>query len=267
VSGGKRTLITGISKGIGRAIAAALSTRGYEVLGTSRAPDGIPPERRIPGVRYLPLDMTDFRSIDRLVRITGPVDVLINNAGASQIGPVEEAPVSLVRSLFELNLLGVIYLTRKFLPSMRERRCGTIVNISSLAGRLGVPFSSIYSATKHGLDGYAKGLRSEVKRFGVRVVNVCPYGIASGIVPERHFRDDSPYLGMISGILRIRARASARAPGPELVAKKVVKILGKRNPRFSYVVGGLSPLLALLYKVLPEKAGEIIQRKVFRLDR
>jgi short-subunit dehydrogenase len=267
LNGGKRTLITGISKGIGRAMAIALSNEGYDVFGTSRNPDGIPKGKRIAGVQYLPLDVTDLRSVDRLVQRIGYVDVLINNAGASQIGSVEEAPVSLVRYLFQLNVLGVIYLTQKFLHVMRERRSGFIVNISSLAGRIGVPFSAIYSATKHGLDGYAKGLRSEVKRFGIRVVNVCPYGIASGISPEKHFKKSSPYFGMISEILRIRAGANARAPGVEVVARKVSKILRKRNPRFSYVVGGIAPIIALLYKVLPERAVEQIQRKVFRLDR
>jgi short-subunit dehydrogenase len=264
---GKRVLITGISKGIGKATAVALSKEGYDVFGTCREPDSVPREKKIPGVKYLPLDVTDPGSVNRLAKKTGHVDVLINNAGGSQIGSVEEAPVSLVRYLFELNLLGVIYLTQKFLPTMRERGSGFIINISSLAGRLGVPFSSIYSATKHGLDGYAKGLRSEVKRFGVRVVNVCPYGIASGISPQKHYGEDSPYYGMISEILRIRAGASSRAPEPEVVASLVSKILGMRNPRFSYVVGGMAPLLALLYKILPERAAEIIQRKVFRLDR
>jgi hypothetical protein len=96
---------------------------------------------------------------------------------------------------------------------------------------------------------------------------VCPYGIALGIAPLKHFKEDSPYLGMIFEILRIRAWISSRVPGTEVVATKVLKILGKRNPRFSYVVGGLSPLLALLYKVLPEKTAEFIQRKMFSIDR
>jgi short-subunit dehydrogenase len=262
----KRTLITGVSRGIGEAIARALSHEGYDVYGTSRDPDSIPDEKRIPGVKYLALDMTDYKSVNRLVKTVGYVDILINNAGASQIGPIEEIPVSLVRYLFQLNLLGVIYLTQKFLPAMRVKRGGTIINISSFAGRLAVPFSSIYAATKHGLDGYAKGLRSEVKRFGIRVVNVCPYGIASGISPEKHYGKNSPYLDMVSKILRIRVRANARAPGVEVVAKIVMKILEKRNPRFSYVVGGIAPLLAFFYKVLPERAAEKIQRKVFHLD-
>jgi len=267
MNGGKRALVTGASRGIGRAIAEVLAEAGYEVLGTSRNPSAIPRTSRSEGIRYFPLDLTDFESVDRLAESAGAVDILVNNAGASQIGPVEEAPPRLVRSLFQLNLLGVIYLTQKFLPAMRERRSGTIVNISSFAGRLGVPFSSIYSATKHGLDGFAKGLRSEVKGFGIRVVNVCPYGIASGIVPEKHFRRDSPYIGMIEEVLRIRARASSRAPGTEVVARKVLRILEKKNPRFSYVVGGVSPLLALLYKMLPERVSEAVQRRAFRLDR
>jgi NAD(P)-dependent dehydrogenase (short-subunit alcohol dehydrogenase family) len=259
-------LVTGASRGIGRAIARALVGDGYRVFGTSRSPEKIPEEQRVSGVTYLPLEMTDYESIDRVVREVGHVDVLIHNAGSSQIGPVEEAPRSLVQRLFTLNLFGVIYLTRRLLQGMREKGDGTIINISSMAGRIVVPFSSIYAATKHGLDGYARGLRSEVRGFNIRVVNVCPYGIRTGIEPERHFRKDSPYRGNLSRVLDIRARAHERAPGPEVVAEKVMQVLKKKNPRFSYVVGGIGPVLAFLNRVLPEKLTERIQRRAFKMD-
>ncbi len=262
----KRVLITGASKGIGKAIARALLDNNYDVYGTSRNPDGIPPENRIPGVKYLTLDMTNYESIDRLLDGIGCVDILINNAGASQIGPVEEAPTSLVHYLFQLNLLGIIYLTQKLLPAMREKRSGTIINISSLGGQIVVPFSSIYAATKHGLDGYAKGLRSEVKSYGINVVNICPYGIHTNISPETHYKENSPYLEMLSRIFQIRSNAKAKAPDAEVIAKKVMKVLKKLNPRFSYVVGGIAPILAFLNKVLPQRIVEKIYRKVFKLD-
>jgi NAD(P)-dependent dehydrogenase (short-subunit alcohol dehydrogenase family) len=265
-AGGQVALVTGASRGIGRAIARALVGAGYCVFGTSRNPEEIPEKQRVSGVIYLPLEMTDYDSIDRVVREIGHVDVLIHNAGSSQIGPVEEASRSLVHHLFNLNLFGVIYLTRRLLHSMREKGGGTIINISSMAGRIVVPFSSIYAATKHGLDGYARGLRSEVREFNVRVVNVCPYGIRTGIEPVRHVSKDSPYWDSLSKVLDVRARASLSAPGPEVVADKVMQVLKRKNPRFSYVVGGIGPVLSFLNRVLPEKMSERIQRRAFKLD-
>jgi short-subunit dehydrogenase len=262
----KRVLITGASSGIGKAIAHALIDLDYEVIGTSRVPDEIPKDNRIPGLNYYALEMADYSSIDQLVGKVGDVDILINNAGASQIGPVEEAPMSLVTSLFQINLFGIIYLTQKFLPKMREKKGGYIINISSMAGRMVVPFSSIYAATKHGLDGYSKGLRNEVQGFGIKIINICPYGIRTNITPEKHYKKESPYLKMLLNVIQVRSHAQPKAPGAEVVAKKVIKVLRKKNPRFSYVVGGISPLLSVLNRVFPEKVVEKIQRKVFKLD-
>jgi short-subunit dehydrogenase len=102
------------------------------------------------------------------------VDILVNNAGASQIGSLEEAPVSLVQSIFQTNLFAVMYLTNKIIPDMREKKRGKIINISSLADRFVVPFSAIYTASKHGLRGYSKGLHHELKSFGIYVTIICP---------------------------------------------------------------------------------------------
>jgi NAD(P)-dependent dehydrogenase (short-subunit alcohol dehydrogenase family) len=263
---GRVALVTGASRGIGREIARALVDDGYRVFGTSRNPDGIPENERVAGVIYLSLEMTDYASIERVVRDIGSVDVLVHNAGASQIGPVEEAPRSLIEHLFRLNLFGVVYLTRRLLPGMRERGHGTIINISSMAGRLVVPFSSIYAATKHGLDGYARGLRSEVRGFNIRVVNICPFGIRTSIEPVKRFEESSPYGPNIARVLEVRARAYERSPGPDVVARKLMRVLKKKNPRFSYVVGGIGPLLAFLYKILPERIIELIERRAFGLD-
>jgi short-subunit dehydrogenase len=262
----KRVLITGASSGIGKAIAQALIDADYKVIGTSRNPEGIPKNNRIPGVNYYALEMADYSSIDQLVGKVGDVDILINNAGASQIGPVEEASMSLVNRLFQVNLFGNIYLTQKVLPQMREKNGGLVINISSMASRLVVPFSSIYAATKHGLDGYAKGLRTEVKGFGIKIINICPYGIRTGISPEKYYKKDSPYLKMLLNVIQVRTHAHAKAPGAEVVALKVMKVLRKKNPRFSYVVGGISPLLSILNRILPERVTEKIQRRAFKLD-
>jgi short-subunit dehydrogenase len=262
----KRVLVTGVSRGIGKAIARTLVEHGYEVYGTSRHPENIPQEKRVAGVHYFPLDLADYKSIDRLVDNIGPVDVLVNNAGASQIGPLEEAPVSLVLSIFQTNLFAVMYLTNKIIPLMREKKRGQIINISSLADMFVVPFSTIYAASKHGLRGYSKGLRHELKCFGILVTIICPYGIRSDKQPQILINEGSLYKKVLDRVLLLRSRRNARAPSAEVVARKVLKILRKKAPRFSYPVGGIAPLLAFLVKIFPQKPGEKIERLLFRLD-
>jgi short-subunit dehydrogenase len=262
----KRVLVTGVSRGIGRAIACILVEHGYEVYGTSRTPERILPANRIEGVHYFSLDLADYSSIDRLVDSVGPVDILVNNAGESQIGPLEEAPPSLVHSLFQTNLFSVMYLTNKIIPAMREKKCGKIINISSLADRFVVPFSAIYASTKHGLRGYSMGLRHELRSFGIYVTIICPYGIRSEKQPELFIKEGSPYREVLDRVMSLRSRRNVRAPGAEVVARKVVKVLNKRAARFSYPVGGIAPLLAFLVKIFPQKQAERIERRLFRLD-
>jgi len=262
----KRVLITGVSRGIGKAIARTLVEHGYEVYGTSRHPENIPLEQRVAGVHYFTVDLADYKSIDRLVDNIGTVDMLVNNAGESQIGPLEEAPVSLVLSIFQTNLFAVMYLTNKIIPIMREKKQGLIINISSLADMFVVPFSAIYAASKHGLRGYSKGLRHELKGFGIHVSILCPYGIRSEKLPQIYINEGSVYRKVLDRVLLLRSRRNGRAPGVEVVARKVLKILKKKDPRFSYPVGGIAPLLAFLVKIFPQKPVEKIERRVFGLD-
>jgi short-subunit dehydrogenase len=127
----KRVLVTGASSGIGRSIAKLLSERGYEVLGTSRNTSTI--KDKLPNVTYFNLDLQDSKSIDALIPEIGDIDILINNAGQGQVGPLEEVPIEKIRSLFEVNLFGIIQLTQSILPSMRKRKTGLIINLSSFS--------------------------------------------------------------------------------------------------------------------------------------
>jgi len=142
----QKVLITGASRGIGRAIALTLHGLGYHVLGTYYPLDKT--DDRIEGIEYLPLDFNDEDSIFALAKKVKAVDVLINNVGQSQIGPAEETPVDKIRKDFQVNFFGMISLTQAFLPGMRERKRGTIINIGSMAGKFAIPFQSIYVATK-----------------------------------------------------------------------------------------------------------------------
>jgi short-subunit dehydrogenase len=267
VASAPRVLVTGASRGIGRAIADALARRGFEVLGTARDPAALPPEERVPGVQYLALDLTDEKSIGSLAANVAEIDVLINNAGGSQIGPIEEVPLESIRGLFEKNLIGPVRLTQAFLPGMRSRRSGRIIFISSYAGVSPVPFLSVYASTKAALTALARGLRQEVRAGGIWVSVIAPFDIHTTIPLELRFRNDSPYKDALLRVREVRDRSLAEAPDPSLVARKVLTVLSAARPLAFYPVGKNARLMGFLLKHLPDSFVEKVARKMFRVDR
>ncbi len=233
----KIVLITGASRGIGKSIAKKLNSSGYYVIGTSRNIEAIPKDDKISGVRYLPLDLTINESIDKLIRDVGNIDVLINNAGVSQVGPIEEVPMEKIREIFESNLFGLIHLTQGLLPHMRTKKEGLIINITSMASRSPVPFSTFYAVTKAGVEAFSKGLQNEVERFGIKTVVIAPFEINTAIPQEILLKDDSPYYNITMKAKNIRDKNLANAPDPSIVGKLVLKILKSKNPKFFYPVG------------------------------
>jgi short-subunit dehydrogenase len=261
-----RVLVTGASRGIGRAIAAALAGGGLSVLGTSRSPASLTEDQKVPGVRYLALDLADEKSIDALVAEAGEIDILVNNAGGSQIGPVEEVPVEAIRRLFEQNLMGSVRLTQRLLPGMRARRDGRVIFISSYAGVSPVPFLSVYAATKAALTALARGMRQEVMADGVWVSVIAPFDIHTTIPLDVRFRNDSPYKAVLLRVKEVRDRSLAGAPDPSIVAHKVAQALKARRPRAFYPVGRNARLMGFLLKHLPDRTVEKIIRRLFRVD-
>jgi short-subunit dehydrogenase len=262
---GKKALVTGASRGIGKAIAAALAGDGYEVIGTSRNPDAIPPEERLPGVRYLELDLRDEKSIETLARGVGEVQILVNNAGASQIAAVEDVALSRLRGLFESNLFGLVKLTQTVLPAMRARRAGAIINVASFAGITPVPFLSVYAATKAALIALSRGLRQEVAPWGIRVAVIAPFDIHTTIPLEQGHTGASAYEEMLLTVRTARDRQLAEAPQPEVVARKVLQVLSARHPRLLNPVGRGASRTAFLVRHLPERIVESSVRKRFGL--
>ena len=257
----KHVLVTGASSGIGRAIAERLLREGYRVTGTSRDPQKV--RNKVPGVRYLPMDAADPESVQELVKALGEVDILINNAGQSQIGPLEAVPASRVRSLFDVNFFGVAGLTKALLPQMRKRRSGTIISISSMSGIFGVGFTPVYCASKFALEGLMRSLRQEMHPYGVKVVLIQPGYIATGLKQEAHFREDSEYYPALRTFREIRDRHIAEGADPREVAAKVLSVLQKKHPRPAYPVGGNAPLLAFFSRILPARLIEYFQRRKF----
>lgn len=260
----KKVLITGASKGIGKAIAKALLDLGYTVIGTSRDPENI--KVKVEGLEYVKLDLNDEQSIEDCIKKIGSVDILINNVGQSQIGPAEELPLEKIKQMFQINLLGMIKITQGFLPEMRKKRKGMIINIGSLVGRFAIPFQSIHAASKSALAAFSWSLRNEVMDYGVKVVVIEPNDINTTIEPEIIVNDNSEYKNNVFKSKEARDHKMAKALSPEVVADKVVKILRKKNPRPFYTVGGMGPFLVFCKRLLPDKVVERLLRKNYKIN-
>lgn len=259
----KRVLVTGASRGIGAAIAGLLCEHGYEVIGTTRNPEGI--TSPIEQVQYIKLDLNNNKTIRSCIERVRDIDVLINNAGQSQIAPAEEYPLDRTKAIFQTNLFGLIQLTQALLPGMRERGNGTIINIGSMTGKFAVPFQSIYVASKFALAGYSWSLRNEVKQFGIKVIVLEPNDIRTDIKADFYINEPSQYRENLNQIKRVRDANMAKAANPQIVAEKVFRILKKKNPRPFYTVGGMGPLMVFLKRLLPDRTVETLVRKNYGL--
>lgn len=259
----QKVLITGASKGIGKAIAISLQNLGYNVIGTSRNPDNI--AEKIDGIEYVKLDLLDEKSIDECINQVESVDILINNAGQSQIGPVEDMPLEKIKDLFQINLFGIIQLTQDFLPTMIQNQNGFIINIGSMAGRFAVPFQSSYVSAKFALSGFTWALRNEVMRYRIKVVMIEPNDINTTIQPEIFLPEKSRYKNEMTKMMAARKKSMTNASNPEMVAKKVLKILKKKNPKPFYAVGGIGPFMVFLKRFLPDVTVETLLKKNYDL--
>lgn len=260
-------IVTGASGGIGQATARALQAAGYRVFGTYRRP----PAMKLPDIEYLACDVTSDESVKtavgRVVSTGGRIDLLVNNAGVGLIAGAEESSLEQARSLFDVNLFGVIRLTQAVLPIMRRQRAGRIVNISSLMGLIPAPFMALYAASKHALEGYSESLDHETRDSGIRVVLVEPaYTRTSfdGNVyrPDRQLDD---YRSARTNAERVMRDAMKAADSPELVASAVLKASTDANPHRRYAAGRTARQVSLLRRFVPESAFDRSLRKQMRL--
>ena len=261
-------LVTGASSGIGHAIALTLAQAGYRTFGTSRHSESAMAE----GVEPLQLDVTDDRSVDAGVaavrRLAGRIDVLVNNAGFALVGAIEDSSLEQTREIFETNLFGVMRVTRAVLPGMRERRAGRIINISSVIGFLPGPFSSLYCATKHALEGYSESLDHEVRTLGVRSILIEPGFVSTRIadnmpVPDRPLADYAPGREAVRMSFE---KAFETASAPEAVGDVVLKAVTALRPKVRYTAGRDAAVLSKLRRLLPTAFFEKSFRKQFGLE-
>lgn len=273
-------LITGCSTGIGRATAEHLVGRGYNVYATARRTETLAP-LKARGCKLLPLDVTDEESMHEAVaeveRAEGAVGVLINNAGYSQSGAIEEISLDRVRRQYETNVFGLVRMCQLVLPGMRRRGAGKIVNISSMGGKLTFPGGGYYHSSKYAVESISDALRFEVKGFGVDVILVEPGLIrtsfadtAVGSIGDGEDQgDDSPYAGFQAAVARATMENYEKGPlarlggGPERVATTIEKAITSEKPRARYPVTPSAWLLMGVRKVLPDRAWDAFVRSQF----
>lgn len=262
-------LISGASTGIGLATADALTTLGYSVFGTSRHPE----QYAAQNFPLLQLDVRDDESVkacvDEVLTRAGRIDVLINNAGVSFSGAVEEASIDEAKQLFETNFFGALRMVNAVLPIMRRQQSGHIINISSLAGMVGVPYIGLYSASKHALEGYSESLRFEVKQFNIRVSLVEPGDARTAIAdltpaPAQRIAD---YDGVREQVNAIHSANVAHGTAPEVVARAIVRLIEKPSIRLRYpITKGTEAFVPLARRFLPYFVMEQNLRGYYKLD-
>jgi short-subunit dehydrogenase len=250
-------VITGVSGGIGLELAKQFVKRGFVTYGISRSPVNLC------GVHHIICDVTDEAACRAAVEKIGKIDILINNAGMGISGSVENTIVSDAKKLFEVNFFGLFNMTKAALPSLREKR-GRIVNVSSVGGRLALPFQSFYSASKVAVDALSSALRAEVKPFGVQVMTVLPGDTKTLFTQNREKqRDDGIYQERCRHSLAKMEKDEQNGMSAEKVAKVIVKnTLRRRMPPIK-TVGFLYKLFILLFKILPARPVEWVVFKMY----
>lgn len=246
-----KALVTGASSGIGRETAKRLAREGFQVIASARRRERLEElARENPNIIPRPIDLSDTMELEKfcqeLSALAEPISVLINNAGFSIRGALEDVPLSSIRRVYEVNLFALIRLTQACLPGMRQSRKGTIVNLSSIVGKFTFPLNGVYSSTKHAIEAISDALRMEVRPFGIRVVTIRPGVIATefnetanqltGDLLSRTDPDYRPfYQAYGAGIGKLFSNISI--PGPDIIADLITKAVLSDSPKAVYFAG------------------------------
>jgi len=250
----KVVLITGGSSGIGKAIGIHLKEKGYKVYGTTRS------KSKYPSFSDFPLLEMDVRNVETikscitsLLALENRIDVLINNAGVGITGPMEETPHEEVLKAFATNFNGPLNVMNNVLPVMREQNDGLIINITSIAGYMGLPYRGIYSASKGALEIVTESYRMETKVFGVKLTTLAPGDFATNIASGRYHTpvyENSAYRNAYKSTLEAIDADVDSGGDPADVAKKIAKIIETKNPKPHYKVGSFIQKFSLTLKNL-----------------
>jgi NAD(P)-dependent dehydrogenase (short-subunit alcohol dehydrogenase family) len=261
-------LVTGASRGIGKAIAEKFAQHGDRVFGTARQPESI----KWAAGTLLPLDVQEETSVAQCVETilsqAKRIDVLVNNAGITITGAIEELSLTQVKAVFETNFFGVVRMTQAVLPAMRRQAAGRIVNIGSVAGFLPMPFQAVYAATKHALAGWTETLDLEVRRFGIRAILIQPGFFRTDI--DRNSTTgsfiNSVYEDERSRVVEKIRLSVENGDDPVKVAEAVLQAATKKGPNVKVLVGRGARQVRVLHTLLPRALFELGLRRQFGLS-
>ena len=252
----KVVFITGISSGFGKCTAEYLAQKGYMIYGTSRKEVEV--DSRI---NVLKADITDVDSVkaavETVIRKEGRIDVLINNAGMGISGPIETALTDDIRLQMRTNFMGAVNVIQAVLPAMREQQSGTIINISSIGGLMGLPFQGFYSASKFAIEGMSEALRMELKPFHIKVVVIRPGDFITSFTSNRkidgNLNENNPYEPQFRKSMSVIEADEKGGMKPDYFARKLARIIEKKNPCSTYILSTAEQKLAVILKrILPD---------------
>jgi short-subunit dehydrogenase len=252
----KIVLITGISSGFGKHTAEYLAQKDFKIYGTSRKNI-----EHDPRITVFNMDVTDPISVQSVINSVlekeGKIDIIINNAGMGYSGAIEEFSHEEVKLQMDSNFYGMVYTIQAILPAMRKQGGGTIINISSIGGLMGLPFQGFYSASKFAIEGFSEALRMELKQFNIHVILINPGDFHTHFTANRKIisksRETSPYENQFRKTLTIIEKDENNGLPPTVLAKKIYSILQKKNPSPKYIVSSFEQKLAVILKyILPD---------------
>jgi NAD(P)-dependent dehydrogenase (short-subunit alcohol dehydrogenase family) len=279
----KVAAVTGSSTGIGFETALLLARSGFHTYATMRDLKKSKNIAEIAKAENLPLevlqlDVKDDTSvkgaIDKIIAESNRIDVLVNNAGYGLFSPLEDVTMDQVKEQFETNFFGAIRVMHEVMPTMRRQRNGTIVNVSSLVGRVGLPLSSAYVATKFALEGLSESLRYELNEFGINIILIEPGLIKTNFLKNLKTADptlksESPYADLVERTTQEFGKMMNSSSSPKIVAEAVLSAIGSKEPEFRYVVGDDAESMMKIRKNSTDKEFEnwvyenILQKKQY----
>lgn len=266
----KVILVTGASSGIGKSIAQFLhKKKGYKVYGTSRTPEKYI-DLEFP---LLAMDVTNLQTIkscvDNLILESGRIDVLINNAGVGITGPVEEIAEKEIKAHFDTNFFGPINVAKAVIPQMRQQNSGLIINVTSIAGYMGLPYRGVYSASKAALEVLTEAFRMELKPFNIKMTNIAPGDFSTNIASRRYHSpvlDHSPYKKSYGLTLQLMDNHVNSGQDPLKMAIAVHQIITSKEPKIHYKVGSFFQKFSIVLKrLLPDFVFEKLLMNHYRL--
>lgn len=269
----KTVLITGTSSGIGKATVFEFAKMGWNVIATQRSPEKETDFNDLPNVKLYPMDVTNLDSVVQTMsqgeKAFGKIDVVVNNAGYGVDGAFEAMSDEIIEKQFDTNVFGLMRVTREAIKCMRPNGGGTIIQISSMGGKITFPLYSIYHATKFAVEGFTESLHYELSQFKIKMKLIEPGPIVTDFYGRsRQFvkpTNTNAYDGFIQKFNDAAEKVMKDAEGPEVVAKVIFKSATDNSNQMRYAVGKPGPMLLMLRKLLSDKLYFLMVRKSYNL--